>query len=220
MKRISLITSLLFCTTSLLIAQAVDSPTPMPPDLRPGSRQDTLLQDEGMVFIDDFYIDIYEYPNQQGVLPKVNITYGQADKLCAAISKRLCSEQEWQRAATGPENYPYSYGEIFESARCNTPQHENDLWIGGASLAPSGAFAQCHNSYGLYDMVGNVWEWTSSWYSPDKKWRAVRGGSYFHSANMSRTDARYGRYLDDEYHLDLVGFRCCRSTLSQRPAAE
>jgi len=219
MKRISLITALLFCTNALLLAQTAGDPTPISPQ-QPGSQQDALLQDEGMALIDDFYIDIYEYPNQRGALPKVDITYGEAEKLCAAQHKRLCNEKEWQRAATGPENYPYSYGETFESARCNTPRQENGIWIGGADLVPSGSFAQCHNSYGLYDMIGNVWEWTSSWYSPDSQWRIVRGGSYFHSANMSRTDARYGRYLDREYRLDLVGFRCCRSAVPQVPTAE
>ncbi len=202
-------------STALLTAAAASDP----PQLRTDQRE-TLAADSGMVRIDNFYIDIYEYPNQQGVLPRVDITYGEAEALCAALDKRLCNEQEWQRAATGPENFPYSYGETFESGRCNAPKNENGTWIGGASLAASGAFAQCHNSYGLYDMVGNVWEWTSSWYSPDTEWRAVRGGSYFHSANMSRTDARYGRYLDGDYHLDLVGFRCCRSLAPELPASD
>ncbi len=164
-----------------------------------------------MVRIDNFYIDVYEYPNQRGDLPTVDITYGEAERLCAERGKRLCTEHEWQRAATGPENYPYGYGERFQSGRCNTPRNEEGRWIGGSQLAPSGTFAQCNNSYGLHDMIGNAWEWTASWYSEAQRWRIVRGGSYFHSANMARTEARYGRYLDEAYHLDLIGFRCCRS---------
>lgn len=171
--------------------------------------------DDLMVQIDNFYIDIYEYPNGPGMLPTTNVTYGQAEKLCAKRNKRLCSEQEWQRAATGPENFPYGYGGRFESGRCNTPQLVGAAWVGGRSLAPSGAFSKCSNGYGLHDMIGNVWEWTSTWYAEDKGWRIIRGGSYFHSANMARTDVRYGRYLDVEYNLDLVGFRCCRSAAPQ-----
>ena len=215
MKRLLYIAAFLSCSTALLFAQGDEIST------QSAAKQEQALSAESaMVRIDNFYIDIYEYPNQLGSLPKVDITYTEAEALCAALDKRLCSEHEWQLAATGPENYPYSYGETFESGRCNAPQNENGAWFGGASLAASGAFAQCHNSYGLYDMVGNVWEWTSSWYAADKGWRAMRGGSYFHSANMSRTDARYGRYLDSAYHLDLVGFRCCRSAAPELPASD
>ena len=67
---------------------------------------------EGMVLIDDaFYIDMYEYPNQRGTLPKVDVTWGEAESLCAEQGKRLCTEQEWQKACTGPQNFAYSYGD-------------------------------------------------------------------------------------------------------------
>lgn len=194
--------------TAILLALAT---TPWAQTLPASPSPPDSTGDGGMVLIDNFFIDVYEYPNQRGALPTVDVTFGQAEELCQAAEKRLCTEQEWQRAATGPENYPYGYGETFESGRCNTPQQRNGEWMGGAGLAPSGAFAQCSNSYGLHDMIGNAWEWTASWYSQQQRWRAVRGGSYFHNANMARTDARYGRFLDGEYHLDLIGFRCCRT---------
>ena len=181
----------------------------------PASAEDggtALPADDPMVQIDQFFIDVHEYPNAPGAYPRVNVTYGEAEKLCAERKKRLCTEQEWQRAATGTQNHLYGYGERFESGRCNTPLLRNGAWVGGRELAPSGSFAQCSNDYGLQDMIGNVWEWTSTWYDEEKGWRIVRGGSYFHSANMARTEVRYGRYLDAEYHLDLIGFRCCRST--------
>ena len=61
---------------------------------------------EGMVWIGpDFYIDTYEYPNQRGALPTVDVTWGEAESLCAAQGKRLCTEQEWQKACTGPQNF-------------------------------------------------------------------------------------------------------------------
>ncbi len=180
---------------------------------------DEALADDGMVPVDNFYIDIYEYPNQRGALPQVDVTFTEAESLCSAQGKRLCTELEWQRAATGADNMPYGYGPTFESGRCNTPTNQNGSWFGGA-LAPCGSFGDCQNAYGIHDMIGNVWEWTSSWYSPQEKWRVVRGGSYFHSANWARADTRYGRYLDQRYHLDLVGFRCCRSRPSSPPKAE
>ena len=175
--------------------------------------------EEGMILIDDvFYIDIYEYPNRPGVLPRVDVTWREAETLCADRGKRLCSEQEWQRACTGPHNYMYSYGVKFEPGRCNTPIQVDGIWHRGRGLAPSGAHEKCANDFGVYDMIGNAWEWTSSWYSRPDLWRVVRGGSYFHNANLARADARYGRFLDPEYRLDLVGFRCCRSAAASAPA--
>ena len=68
----------------------------------------------------DFYIDKYEYPNQRDSLPKVDVTWVEAESLCAAQGKRLCTEQEWQKACTGSQNFAYSYGAEFEPGRCNT----------------------------------------------------------------------------------------------------
>ena len=174
--------------------------------------------EEGMALIDnDFYIDIYEYPNRPGVLPKVDVTWREAETLCTAQGKRLCSEQEWQKACTGPHNYMYSYGDTFKSGRCNTPFEVDGVWQRGQGLAPSGGYENCANDFGVHDMIGNAWEWTSTWYSRPDLWRVVRGGSYFHSVNLARADVRYGRFLDPEYRLDLVGFRCCRSVTANTP---
>lgn len=172
--------------------------------------------EEGMVLIDEaFYIDIYEYPNKLGLLPKVDVTWRQAETLCAAQGKRLCTEHEWQKACTGPQNYMYSYGEKFESGRCNTPLERDGVWRRGTGLAPSGSYENCSNDYGVHDLIGNAWEWTASWYSRPDLWRVVRGGSYFHNVNLARADIRYGQFLDPEYRLDLVGFRCCRSLATE-----
>ena len=172
--------------------------------------------EEGMALIDGaFYIDIYEYPNKRGMKPKVDVTWRQAETLCAAQNKRLCTEHEWQKACTGSQNYKYSYGDTFESGRCNTPREVDGIWQRGPGLAASGAYENCSNDYGVHDMIGNVWEWTSTWYSRPDLWRIVRGGSYFQSVNLARADTRYGLYLDPEYRLDLVGFRCCRSLVKQ-----
>ena len=146
------------------------------------------------------------------------MTWREAETLCAARGKRLCSEQEWQEACNGPHNYLYSYGDKFKSGRCNTPFEVDGVWQRGQGLAPSGTYENCVNDFGVHDMIGNVWEWTSTWYSRPDLWRVVRGGSYFHNANLARADARYGRFLDAAYRLDLVGFRCCRSAAASAPA--
>ena len=69
-------------------------------------------------------------------------------------------------------------------------------------------------------MLGNVWEWTADRYVPNQDWQVVRGGSWFHNVNLARVDARYGRFLDPDYRLDLIGFRCCRSASPLEESSE
>ena len=167
---------------------------------------------DGMVRVDDFWIDRYEYPNVEGEMPRVGVTWLEASKLCAARGRRLCTEREWELACRGPGDFVYGYGPEFEPERCNTPFRGADgAWVRDRGTAPSGAHADCGNDYGVGDMIGNVWEWTDGWYDEESGWRVVRGGSWFHNVNFARADARYGRLLVEDYSLDLIGFRCCRS---------
>ncbi|NKB70555.1 MAG: SUMF1/EgtB/PvdO family nonheme iron enzyme [Candidatus Latescibacteria bacterium] len=168
--------------------------------------------DAGMVAIDGYLIDVYEYPNIAGAAPKVDITWAQAQSLCQARGKRLCSESEWEEACRGPDNFAYGYGPEFDQNRCNTAYRVGEVWRRDRGTTSSGAFAECTNGYGVYDMIGNVWEWTDGRFNQEQKdWHVVRGGSWFHSVNLARASSRYGHHLDEEYSLDLVGFRCCRS---------
>ena len=167
--------------------------------------------DAGMIRISDFLIDKYEYPNLQGELPRVDVTWSEAQSLCQATGKRLCSEYEWELACRGPEGQLYGYGSEFESGRCHTPNKVDDEWKRGPDKVPSGFFPDCQSSLGVNDMIGNVWEWTDGLYSAAENWHVVRGGSWFHSVNLARADTRYGRFLDPDFKLDLIGLRCCRS---------
>ena len=172
-------------------------------------------QDAGMISIDDFLIDKYEYPNIEGVLPRVDVTWSEAQDLCRAAGKRLCSEEEWELACRGPQGFMYGYGSVYEPGRCHTPNKIGSTWLRGPDRAPSGGYAECTTPYGVHDMIGNVWEWTAGTYAPGQSWHVVRGGSWFHSVNLARADTRYGRYLIPEYKLDLIGLRCCRAAVDQ-----
>ena len=175
--------------------------------------------DAGMIRIENFLIDQYEYPNVKGEMPRVNVTWAEAQGLCQATGKRLCTEIEWERACRGPEGLLYGYGPTFELGRCHTPNKVDDQWLRGPGRAPSGLFAGCRSSSGVSDMIGNVWEWTDALYSPSDDWHVVRGGSWFHNVNLARADTRYGRFLDSGFQLDLIGLRCCRS-LAEDDAAD
>ena len=80
------------------------------------------------------------------------------------------------------------------------------------ATTPVSNYPEGATSEGLYDMAGNVWEWTDDWYDEDKNWRAMRGGAYYESnADALRCSSRSSgnpRYGDSFF----VGFRVIRSS--------
>ena len=103
--------------------------------------------------------------------PVVHIAYEDAEAYAKWIGKEILTEAEWEFAARGGFNSAtYSWGEEFTPGgkqMANTWQGEfpwqNLLSDGYERTAPVGQFPA--NGYGLYDMIGNVWEWTSDWYT-------------------------------------------------------
>ncbi len=140
-------------------------------------------------------VDIFEYPNKRGATPQVAVSFADAQKACQSAGKRLCSEQEWEKACKGPANDKWPYGSAFNYDACNTEDEAGD----SRALAAAGKFAKCRSPYGVFDMAGNVSEWTAD--------RTIKGGSYASADYAVRCSAR--KNGGSVSKSSEVGFRCC-----------
>lgn len=104
--------------------------------------------------------------------PVVHVAYRDAEAYAKWIGKELPTEAEWEFAARGGlEQAEFAWGDqLFPAGRqmANTWQgdfpHQNLAIDGYDRTSPVTAFPP--NGYGIHDLIGNVWEWTSDWYSP------------------------------------------------------
>ncbi len=170
-----------------------------------------------------FCIDRYEYPNKRGQYPLIFVSWYEARDMCKEQGKRLCNEDEWTFACEGEEGRPYPYGDGYtRSAKtCITDQqwtpyneksmiprdgdaagNEMDrLWKGKRS----GRQKRCRSVFGVYDMTGNIDEWTRTTRSHGLK--SILKGGYW---GPVRTRCRPSTRSHDENHTFYQqGFRCC-----------
>jgi formylglycine-generating enzyme len=112
--------------------------------------------------------------------PVVHVAYEDAESYAAWAGKVIPTEAEWEFAARGGlDGATYAWGEEFTPDgryMANTWQGDfpwhNSRSDGFEGLSPIGSFPA--NGYGLFDMIGNAWEWTSDWYVPAHPEEAVK----------------------------------------------
>ena len=124
---------------------------------------------------------------------------------------RLPTEAEWEYACRAGTTTAYSYGDSLTKTDAN---------IDGLSISAVGSYKP--NSFGLYDIHGNVWEWCEDWYGdypagavtdpkgPAKgEYRVLRGGSFFVNVSKARSSLRFD--YTPTARLDDAGFRLART---------
>ena len=153
------------------------------------------------VVLHGFYIDVFPYPNEDGAIPLSSVSREQAEALCGERQKRLCSELEWERACKGPDNRVYEYGDEYRSEHCGTGIDPG--------LRPSGLRVGCRSDFGVRDLHGGVFEWTSSPWGRGSTGNlvTVRGGNGSAGEVVGR--CANGRGLDAATKSGSVDFRCC-----------
>lgn len=148
----------------------------------------------------DFCIDRYEWPNKKGVVPMAYISLYQAMDSCMAAGKYLCSSDEWTLACTGPYGWKYPYGSSYEQHACNT--HDT-------TVRKSGYMVECRGYFDVYDMAGNLAEWTNTKSPKNLQFYNVKGGFWDSGIKSTCYDARYSYYPQNRHNP--VGFRCCKA---------
>ncbi len=144
--------------------------------------------------------------------PVVLVSLDNAISYCAWMGKkmklryRLPSEVEWEKAARGTDGRIFPWGDEWNPDYLNSGERFG-------TTTPVGRFPQGRSPYGLYDMVGNVFEWTASpW---DEKNFVLKGCSWDDLPGTCRAAMRHGRPPQSK-HI-LIGFRCVSDLTSLQP---
>lgn len=195
------------------------------------------------VFLDAYYIDRYHVTNAHyqdfvdavGLHPpshwfgmrhrpaKANhpvsfVSWFDADAYCQWAGKRLPTEAEWEKAARGTDGRMFPWGTNYEKRYANVYQE------GYTDTSPVNSFPKGKSPYGVYDMAGNLFQWTTDWFLPypgndvphpnfGKTLKVLRGGSFYDCSNY-----RCGISFQTFNRISLLpqtraisaGFRCAK----------
>lgn len=172
-----------------------------------------------------YCIDKHEWPNKIGEQPTVFVSWYEAKALCQDVGKRLCRRSEWILACEGPKRLPYPWGFVRQPSPCNidrgvveadinalTDPRTRDEEIARLWQADAiGSHPNCVSSFGVYDLTGNVDEWTDNGADDPgtDKISTLNGGYWGPVRNTCRlTTSSHG----PTFMFYQVGFRCCADT--------
>jgi formylglycine-generating enzyme required for sulfatase activity len=147
-------------------------------------------------------------------LPIYNVTWDDANSYCQWKGERLPTEAEWERAArSGKEEQDYPWGDQADAKRARF----------NVTTGPGPVAKFPPNDFGIYDMAGNVSEWTADWFDgsyyqnsptvdpkgpPSGEYKVIRGGAW--SDSNKRITVFFRNWVRPNQRTPNIGFRCAR----------
>ena len=206
-------------------------------------------QPERKIYQDAFYIDQYEVTNREykkfiddtqfpelpgyweegnfpegtGDLPVTNVTWNEALAYALWAGKRLPTEAQWEKAARGTDGRLFPWGNKYQKGWAN-------VGVDGAKeLVAGGSYPKDVSPYHVFDLAGNVMEWTMSWYQVypgnsyqfkkfGKEFKVLRGNGFQRGGHYFLEAYRYAFYRTEarpEEYFENVGFRCVLPVISR-----
>lgn len=165
-----------------------------------------------------------QIPQGHSLYPVEMVSWQDADAFCRWERKRLPTEAEWEKAARGTDDRIFPWGNQFDPRMTNVGGR-----MGGTTAV--GTYEAGKSPYGVYDLIGNVWEWTADWYLPypgssyenkdyGQKYKVIRGNSWpaiGHFPPEIQADvvahhstATFRLYFVMDGTVNDVGFRCAK----------
>jgi len=131
--------------------------------------------------------------------PVTRVSYFDAVAFCDWLGRALPSEEQWEKAARGTDGRAYPWGDRFDVRRLNSRAAKK------RGTTPVTAFPEGASPFGVLDLVGNVWEWTDSWYDDACDLKVLKGGCYALTKEHAAISHRH--FNDPAFGNNLTGFR-------------
>lgn len=182
--------------------------------------------DKNLVTVKEYYMFCKsigkEFPNQPDwefneLLPIVNVSWYDALEYAKWVGKRLPTEAEWEFASkAGVKCAKFKYS--------GSDNPDEVAWYSKNCNSPMPIATKKANCLGIYDLTGNVWEWTNDWYDAEYynlriennphgpttgTEKVLRGGSYFNDSYLLRNTNRHK--MAPKKWNSMTGFRCAKS---------
>ncbi len=190
---------------------------------RPDATMDSVGTDGSMAVSQPGVLPWYSSDSETGMNAEI------AGAACEAAGKRLCSAFEWEVVCATTQGLRYSYGDEYSASTCNgidafcdcdedgepdgedAYPHCRDDCPTAYAATPTGSFSDCTNSFGAYDINGNVWELVSS----TDGLNHYRGGAYNCTDSEHLHQCAYDG-LENDGFPSAKGFRCCADAEAAR----
>ncbi len=159
--------------------------------------------------------------SRYGVIPWLVGDETVAGNACTAAGKRLCTTTEWIAACRGPEEHAYAYGDVYEAEICNGIDADCNCESGKTAcecidghgypgcyrdcggvlrVRATGSYSDCTGGNGVWDLSGNLWEYTL-----DGPEGVLKGGAYNCGDSVSNQRCDFV----PDWNPSARGFRCC-----------